>query len=90
VSNRGHDSIATCRVDARTGELELAGWNDSGGRTPRSMALSPSGRFMLVANQNSDEIIAFLLDEESGRPATRIDSLRIGTPMCVKAAQFIF
>jgi 6-phosphogluconolactonase len=88
VSNRGHDSIATYLVETSTGKLTHAAWSPSGGSTPRSIALSPSGRFMLVANQNSDEILSFRLDEQTGRPDRRIDSLAIGTPMCVKTAQF--
>jgi len=46
------------------------------GRTPRHFALDPSGRYLLVANQDSDEIAVFRVHPKTGqltpvgRPAT--------------------
>ena len=51
VTNRGHDSIAVFGVPEAGHRLEALGHVDSGGRTPRHTALHPSGRALLVANQ---------------------------------------
>ena len=55
ISNRGHDSIAlfACAVD---GWLERTAVEPCGGRWPRNFAIAPNGRFLLVANQQSDEV----------------------------------
>jgi 6-phosphogluconolactonase len=46
--------------------------------------MSPSGRYLLVANQNNDSITIFRRDEKTGM-LTHIDSIAIGTPMVIKA-----
>jgi 6-phosphogluconolactonase len=75
VSNRGHNSIAVYAIDV-DGSLTLIAIPSCGGNWPRNFALSPSGRYMLVANQRSDEICVLpILDGNDG----------LGTSMaCVK------
>jgi len=55
VSNRGHDSIAIYHIDS-DGILKLISIKPSGGKIPRNFALAPNGKFLLAANQNSNEI----------------------------------
>jgi 6-phosphogluconolactonase len=64
-SNRGHDSIAAFRI-GDNGTLRPVGICSSGGRTPRHFAIDASGTFLLVANQESDSLILFRIDLESG------------------------
>jgi 6-phosphogluconolactonase len=52
VSNRGHNSIAVFTV-AFDGGLSLLAIKPCGGDWPRNFAISPDGRFLVVANQNS-------------------------------------
>jgi 6-phosphogluconolactonase len=65
-SNRGHDSIAIWSVDDATGELSLAGHQQTGGRWPRNFALDPSETWLLAANERSDSIVTFRRDPASG------------------------
>ncbi len=66
VSNRGHNSIAVYDVGA-DGGLTLVSIPSCGGNWPRNFALSPSGKFMLVANQHSNEICVLpTLDGKDG------------------------
>jgi 6-phosphogluconolactonase len=55
VSNRGHNTIAVYDVGG-DGSLTLVSIPTCGGNWPRNFALAPGGRFMLVANQYSNEI----------------------------------
>ncbi len=55
VSNRGHNSIAVYDM-AGSGSLDLVSIPDCGGNWPRNLAPAPGGRFMLVANQYSNEV----------------------------------
>lgn len=74
VSNRGHNSIAAFDVND-DGTLSLISIPSSGGNWPRNFALSPNGKFMLVANQYSNEISVLpILDgkEALGAPVSRI------------------
>ena len=54
---------------------------------PRDMTIDPSGRFLLVCNQDSDVISIFAIDPESGALAPTGRDIAIGTPMCVKFAR---
>lgn len=65
VGNRGHNSIGVFRI-GRSGKPEGIQWASSGGKNPRGFQLSPSGRWMIAANQNSDNLVVFRRDEETG------------------------
>jgi len=58
-TNRGHHSIALFAIDGETGQLDALGWEPSGGQWPRGMNIDPSGSFLCVANQNTDNIVVF-------------------------------
>jgi 6-phosphogluconolactonase len=76
VSNRGHDSISVFEIRA-DGSLARLVIRPCGGRCPRYIAISPRGRFLLVANQESDEVVVLpVLDgvEALGAPIARISA----------------
>ena len=64
-SNRGHDSIAIWAAD-ETGALASVGHEPTRGRTPRGFSLDPTGAWLLAANQDSDTIVTFRRDANSG------------------------
>ena len=70
-SNRGHDSIATWRVDDVTGQLTLVAHTPTGGQTPRHFSLDPSGRWLIVGNQGSNSVVLFGIDETTGALTSR-------------------
>jgi 6-phosphogluconolactonase len=73
VSNRGYDSIAVYDI-TNDGSLKLVSIQPSGGNCPRNFAIAPGGRFVLVANQKSDEICVLpILEgaESLGAPIAR-------------------
>jgi 6-phosphogluconolactonase len=80
VSNRGYDSLATYDVGAN-GFLTLVAIQPSGGRNPRNFALSPDDRFVLVANEFSNEVVVFRADEKGvGEVVARV---ALPAPTCV-------
>ena len=83
VSNRGHDSIATFRVDPITSLLSLVEAISSGGRTPRFFALSPDDRFVYALNEGSDTIVAFRVELSSGRLLRAGAAANCGSPVCM-------
>jgi 6-phosphogluconolactonase len=83
-SNRGHDSIALFRVEARTGALDAEGHTPTGGKTPRNFAVDPTGRFLLVANQRSDSVVTFRVDPSTGALTPTGHAAEIPSPVCLK------
>lgn len=79
-SNRGHNSIVTFRVGV-DGKLSEPSHRDCGGNWPRNFAVSPSGKFFLVANQRSDEISVV---REGAHSDEAVSSLTLNAPSCVR------
>jgi 6-phosphogluconolactonase len=88
VSNRGHNSISCFRVERASGRLHLVDQTSVEGDWPRSFALDPSDRFLVVANQRSHELVVFALDAATGALVQTGTRLKIAQPMCVKFARF--
>jgi len=65
VSNRGDDSLAIFKV-LEDGRLERAGLLPTGGKFPRHFAITPCGKAVIVANQDSGHIRVFSRDVETG------------------------
>ncbi|CAL8481360.1 lactonase family protein [Caballeronia sp. S22] len=84
ASFRGADCIGVFALAEDGCIVECCGTHPSGGRTPRSFTLSPSGRFLLAANQNSDNLVVWRLDDANGCIVEKADQVEIGTPMCIK------
>ncbi len=83
VSNRGHDSIATFAVGGPGEPPALLGHVASGGAGPRDVAVDPSGRWLLAANQHSGEITGFALDDPIGLPRPLGVLARVADPACI-------
>ena len=55
----GKNTIVIFKVDDTTGKLSLVGRESVKGDWPRNFGLDPSGNFLLVANQRSNNITVF-------------------------------
>jgi 6-phosphogluconolactonase len=58
-SNRGHDSIVVYSIDQGTGALTVVEHEPTRGDTPRDFDVDPAGRYLVVANQASDNLAVF-------------------------------
>lgn len=65
-SNRYHDSLAIFAVNAADGTLSPITHEPTRGKTPRNFAMDPSSTWLLAANQESDTIVPFRRDLDSG------------------------
>ncbi|MFN8940152.1 MAG: lactonase family protein [Acidobacteriota bacterium] len=83
VSNRGHDSIAVFRVDAKTGKLTFLEHAPSQGSIPRNFAIDPTGNYMFVANQNTGNIALLKIDQKNGRLTPSGETVAVDAPVCV-------
>ena len=80
VTNRGHNSVSIFRANGAG--LELVGTPSCGGDWPRHAAFDPTGRLLLVANQKSNNVVTFSVDQTAGT-LTQIADFSTPTPVCV-------
>jgi 6-phosphogluconolactonase len=66
VSSRGDSNSVTIFHLGRDGTAQRIGSIASGGRTPRFIGIDPSGRFLLAANQDSDNLTIFRITPRTG------------------------
>lgn len=66
----------------RTGLMTYVG-RKSTGKTPRNFAIDPTGNFLLVANQSSDDVIVYRRDQKTGLLAETGKTISIGSPVCL-------
>jgi 6-phosphogluconolactonase len=71
ASNRGHDSIAVFEVQG-DGRLAARGQTMLGARTPRSMAIDPSGAFLIAGALDSNVVVRFRIGTQGA--LTRLGS----------------
>lgn len=88
ISNRGHNSIATYKIDVETAKLTLIDYTPTQGAIPRAISFDPSGRFLFVANQRSGSIVSFLIDAEKGNLKPTGATTYISNPVCIKFVKF--
>lgn len=80
VSNRGHNSVALFKVK-EDGTLTPQGHFSTEGKTPRNFNLF--GKYLLAANQDSDDVFVFSIDETSGKLSPTGSSIKVSMPVCV-------
>jgi 6-phosphogluconolactonase len=82
TSNRGLDSIAMFSFDASASTVSLVHLEPSRGREPRDFIQSRDGRRLFVANQDTDTIETFLVDEDVAS-LEHLSSVEVPTPVCL-------
>ncbi len=85
ASNRGgFNTIAMYSINQDNGTLQLTGHQPSGGEIPRGFSIDPSGKYLLAANQSSDDIVIFERNAETGLLKDTGKRISVGTPVCIK------
>ena len=82
VSNRGHDSIASFEI-GKDGKLTFVETTPSGGHTPRNFNFDPTGKWLLAAHQDSNNITVFEVNKRGGLKATQ-NQAKCGAPVCLR------
>jgi 6-phosphogluconolactonase len=82
-ANRDDNFLYSFRADFATGKLTPIGSSNCGGKTPRSITLDPTERWMLVANQDSNLISIFARDPRTGALAEEGKSYPAVVPMSI-------
>ena len=60
------------------------GHQSTGGKTPRNFNIDPSGRFVLAANQSTNNVVVLGIDQTTGKLTPTGHSIEVGSPVCVR------
>jgi 6-phosphogluconolactonase len=81
---RGHDSVSVFAANENSGRLTLVQNVFAGGKVPRGLGIDPTGRWLIVANQKTDNAVEFAIDAATGKLSPTGEELKIGSPVDVK------
>ena len=82
ASNRGpeEDSISIFSINLDNGTLNLIEYDPTYGKHPRNFVIDPSGKFLLVANQFTGNIVIFSRNIKTGKLAKLPNEIRGNNP----------
>ena len=83
ASNRGHDSVAIYAFDPETGRLEPKGWILEEIVYPRNFAVDPTGRYLLIANQQGKSIVVYRIGDDPTQLTYTGHRAEITEPVCI-------
>lgn len=85
VSNRGTaNQLLVFSIDPASGQLKELQKRSVEGDHPREFALDPSGKFVLIANQKSNQIVVVERDAKTGLLGKTVQKLPIDAPSDLK------
>ncbi len=82
-SNRIHESLVVYRVNQNTGYIKEVGFESCLGLTPRFITFNDVGDKLYVANEDSDTIIEYLFDDDSGKLVFNGRIINTESPVCI-------
>lgn len=84
ASNRSTVNNIAIYSISKKGKLTLLGHQSTLGNGPRNFNFDPSEQFLLVGNQNSDEIVIFERNASTGLLKDSGKRIALGKPVCLK------
>ncbi|MCD5992595.1 lactonase family protein [Pseudomonas sp. CDFA 602] len=84
VTNRGEaNQVVVFRIDPTTAKIEEIQRRSVEGIEPREFSFDPSGKFVLFANQKSNQIVTVKRDPQSGLLGDTVQKLDVDSPSYV-------
>lgn len=84
TSNRGDaNSITVFAVDTASGRLTTVERTSTHGRTPRGFGIDPTGAWLIAANQDTDNVAVYRINQETGKLEFTGQSVSVPTSVCV-------
>ena len=92
ASNRGpeENTIAIFSINPIDGKLKLVGHESTHGNHPRNFVIDPSGNFLLVANQFSNNIVIFRRHLKTGKLSRLPHEITHGSPSSLQMRTYKF
>lgn len=83
ASNRGEANTISIFNILKNGQLQPQSVVSSLGKGPRNFAIDPTGKFLLVAHQYSNDVVVFKRDTVSGAITDSGKRLELCSPVCL-------
>lgn len=83
VANRGFNGISAFKINQETGNLSLINHYSSHGDFPRDFTLTPCEKYLIVANQKSDNLTIYARNQD-GTLKLLNSNIQIPSPTCIK------
>lgn len=78
------NQIVIYRINQENGKLTYVDRHSSGGVRPRNFMIDPSGKYLLTANMNSDNIVVFKRNQSTGKLTDTGIEAEVSMPVCLK------
>lgn len=83
ATNRKEANTISCFKILKDGKLELVSRNSTLGDGPRNFAIDPTGNFLLVAHQYTNDIVVFKRDKNTGKLTDTGKRIPLCSPVCL-------
>ena len=83
ASNRGDANDISIFAISADGKLKFVGRQSTLGKSPRNFSIDPTGNFLVVANQETDNIVIFKRDKKTGLLKDTGKRIDVGKPVCL-------
>ena len=83
-SNRGEANEVVIYGIGKDGKLTYVGRQAEFINTPRNFVIDPTGNFLLVANQNANDVVIFKRDQKTGLLSSTGEKILVDKPVCLK------
>ncbi|WP_348798608.1 lactonase family protein [Flavobacterium adhaerens] len=83
ASNRGEANNITVFKIKKKGKLQLKGQTGTQGKGPRSFVIDPTGKFLLVGHQYTNNIVIFKINKRKGTLTDTNKSFDLCSPVCL-------
>jgi 6-phosphogluconolactonase len=87
-TNRGDANTINSFAIAVNGKLTPIERISTLGKGPRNFAIDPSGNFLLVAHQYTDDVVIFKRDKVTGKLTDSGKRINIGVPVCLVFSKY--
>jgi 6-phosphogluconolactonase len=78
------NEISVYVINPETGVLTFTQRVTSYGKNPRDFAIDPTGHFLVLANQDSDSIYVYKINQNNGQLSNVASGITVGNPVCLK------
>jgi 6-phosphogluconolactonase len=84
TSNRGADEITEFSIDQKSGRVQPIHYFSVKGKTPRNFELDPAAAHLLVANEDSGNIVVFRLNPGTGELNETAETAQVPSPVSLR------
>jgi 6-phosphogluconolactonase len=88
VSNRGEENNIAIFSIEKDGTLKTVGYQPTYGKTPRVFAIDSKGKFVIVANQSTGNVVVFKRDAVTGLLTKLANEIKVKNASCVQIKEY--